>query len=345
MQLNTPSLCVHSHRHSSLQPAGQHPGDDHDHQNNARRSGRSEAARVAYSMAWFGFGQLSGGQQQLAHHQQQLQQMSLHDWRQLQQQELPPVPARPKRWRTPQRRGWVDRVASRARRDSSSSSSRQAYHLPAADHLWRTRHEGGGWDAPGRHVAGVLSAAQQGVQGCVEAVQTTGRAGAGSVQRMTTMLVTPVQAVVQQMVGVFAPFLIAGNQQTTHGLCLTSMSMQRPKNCTQHSRTKLWVMGMHSRASLHKSSPSRIRLHHGPALLFPIIPGTLTATLWAACSRSVHPDKKSHCAVAPCPVLCVCSALPQLASWLLQLCCWRAPWQAACLADNARPACWHSNSS
>jgi hypothetical protein len=67
------------------------------------------------------------------------------------------------------------------------------------------------WAAPVRQVTGALTAAQQGVQGCVNGVaqgcveavhcvKATGRAAVGGVQRAGTMLVTPVQQAVQRMV-------------------------------------------------------------------------------------------------------------------------------------------------
>jgi hypothetical protein len=80
--------------------------------------------------------------------------------------------------------------------------------------MWRPRHEDSIWAAPVRQVAGALQSAQhslqQGAQGCVEAVQATGRAAVGGVQggvqRATTVLVAPVhaaRAAVQRLVSAF----------------------------------------------------------------------------------------------------------------------------------------------
>lgn len=173
----------------------QQPDEDDHHQ--ARQSSKLEAARVAYSIAWFGFGQPSGPAQTLAQHAQQLaQQMSLHDWQQFMQQQQQQEPVQPRRWRKTQRREWVERVVHRARQTSSSSSPR------TAQGLFRHPGEEGGWGAPMRAVTGALAAAQQGLQGCVqgcvqgcaEAVQSTSRAAVGGVQRAGTILVAPMRA-------------------------------------------------------------------------------------------------------------------------------------------------------
>jgi hypothetical protein len=173
---------------------------------------------VAYSIAWFGWFGLPSSAQQLHQPFQQLaQQMSLHDWQQLQQLQDAAVYERvqTRRWRKPQRRDWIDRVVSRATQanSSSSGSKTQANQGPTRDHMWRPRHEDSIWAAPVRQVAGALQSAQhslqQGAQGCVEAVQATGRAAVGGVQggvqRATTVLVAPVhaaQAAVQRLVSV-----------------------------------------------------------------------------------------------------------------------------------------------
>jgi hypothetical protein len=182
----------------------QQPDEDDHHQ--ARQSSKLEAARVAYSIAWFGFGQPSGPAQTLAQHAQQLaQQMTLHDWQQFMQQQQ--EPAQPRRWRKTQRREWVERVVHRARQTNSSGSPR------TAQGLFRHPGEEGGWGSPVRAVTGALTAAQQALQGCVqgcvqgcaEAVQSTSRAAVGGVQRAGTILVTPVRAAgqaVRRMVSV-----------------------------------------------------------------------------------------------------------------------------------------------
>lgn len=196
------------------QDGGSRRGDEDSEHHQLKRGSNLEAARVAYSIAFFGFG--SGSTTSPAHlfaqHAQQLaQHMSLHDWQeqQLQQQQQ----QQPRRWRKPQRRDWVDRVAHRALKANSSSSSGGGggYLAQARDHLFRPRHDGPVWAAPVRAVTGALQAAQHGVQGavggaaagCAEAVrsvQATGRAAVGGVARAGSMVVTPVQHAVQRLV-------------------------------------------------------------------------------------------------------------------------------------------------
>lgn len=186
-----------------MQPAKQLP--DETEQRRFSKSSASGAARVAYSLAWFGFGPFAPSHNQpthFQHHYQQLQQMSLHDWQQLEQEALvEPIIVPPRRWKTPERKGWVDKVAARALKASSSSINKSEHPQATRDHLWRSRQgDGGIWGAPVRLVAGMLTAAQQSAQGCVEAVQATGQTAAASVQRVSYALVTPVQQAAQRMV-------------------------------------------------------------------------------------------------------------------------------------------------
>lgn len=196
-------------RDTQLQGTAKRADEDDHHQ--VRRGNNLEAARVAYSIAFFGFGQSTSPAHLFAQHAQQLaQHMSLHEWQhQLQQQQE--AAYQPRRWRKPQRREWVERVVNRAlRANAISGSNSSSSHMSS---MFRPRHEEPIWTAPVRHVAGALQAVQQGVhssvqgatQGCAEAVrsvQATGTAAVAGVQRATTMLVAPVQLAVQRMVSV-----------------------------------------------------------------------------------------------------------------------------------------------
>lgn len=183
------------------QQPSQH-GDDQQDAGFASDDGRRVAARVAYSIAWFGFGRHSGTQ----HPQQLAQQLSQYDWQKLQQQQLYEAAAfqsvRPRRWKQPQRREWVDRVVSRARKHmgASSSSSSISHHVPASDNFWRAQRDHQLEIGAVRQAAGAMLAAQKGVQQCAEALHAASCSAACKAQATGAVLVTPLKQASQCVV-------------------------------------------------------------------------------------------------------------------------------------------------